>query len=144
MEVAVNRISRMLVVAAIALATVGVGTSLAATPPAGMSEQEFRAQQIRSQALNDLYGAPEVTSQYKAMVRADRIRGEAMNRLARNGVLSAPIFVATDTAVGSGFDWGDFSIGLGAMLGLVLVAGGLAVGVRTARRQSTQRPSPAS
>ena len=135
MEVAVNRISRMLVVAAIALAT---------TPPAGMSEQEFRAQQIRSQALNDLYGAPEVTSQYKAMVRADRIRGEAMNRLARSGVLSAPIFVATDTAVGSGFDWGDFSIGLGAMLGLVLVAGGLAVGVRTARRQSTQRPSPAS
>lgn len=34
----------------------------------------------------------------------------------------------TATASSSGFDWGDFGIGVGAMLGLVLIAGGLAAG----------------
>jgi len=88
---------------------------------------------IRSQALNDLYGEPEVTSQYKAMVRADRIRGEAMNRLAKSGFLTAPP-VPSETVAGGGFDWTDFAIGLGAMFGFVLLAGALAGATLYARR----------
>jgi hypothetical protein len=64
-----------------------------------MSAQECKALVIRSQALNDLYGEPEVTSQYKAMVRADRIRGEAMNRLAKSGVLTAPPVPSDDEVI---------------------------------------------
>jgi hypothetical protein len=63
-------------------AAFGLGSALGAAPPTGMSAQEYKVLVIRSQGLNDRYGGPEVTSQYKAMVRALRVRGEAMNRLA--------------------------------------------------------------
>jgi len=41
------------------------------------------------------------------------------------------------------FDWADFGIGVAAMLGLVLLAGGLAVGIRTAHHPGA-RARPAS
>jgi hypothetical protein len=88
----------------------------------------------RGQALNDLYGQPEITSQYKAMVRADRIRGEAMNRLARSGVFTPPQ-AASDAVARDGFDWADFAIGLGAMFGFILLAGALAGATLYARRE---------
>jgi len=142
MSVSLNRLSTTIVAVALIAAAPGLGSALGATPPTGMSAQEYEALVIRSQALNDLYGEPEVTSQYKAMVRADRIRGEAMNRLARSGVfVTAPAIpsdtapaVPGDTVAGDGFDWGDFAIGLGAMLGFVLLAGGLAGATLYARR----------
>lgn len=37
-------------------------------------------------------------------------------------------------ATGGGLDWGDFGIGASAMLGLVLLLGGLAAGARYSRR----------
>ena len=98
-----------------------------------MSAQAHKALVIRSQALNDLYGAPEVTSQYKAMVRASRIRGEAMNRLAKSGVLTATP-VSSEGVAGDGFDWSDFAIGLGAMFGVVLLVGALAGATQYTRR----------
>jgi hypothetical protein len=122
MPVSLNRFSTTIVAVAVIAAALGLGSALGATPPTGMSAQEYKALMIRSQALNDLYGAPEVKSQYNAMVRADRIRGEGMNRLAESGVLtSAP--VPSDTVAGDGFDRSDFAIGLGAMFGFVLLAG---------------------
>jgi hypothetical protein len=133
MSVSLNRLSTTIVAVAVIAAALGLGSALGATPPAGMSAQEYKAQVIRSQALNDLYGEPEVTSQYKAMVRADRIRGEAMNRLAKSGVLTATP-VPSDTVAGDGFDWTDFAIGLGAMFGFVLLAGALAGATLYARR----------
>jgi hypothetical protein len=133
MSVSLNRLSTTIVAVAVIAAALGLGSALGATPPAGMSAQEYEAQVIRSQALNDLYGEPEVTSQYKAMVRADRIRGEAMNRLAKSGVLTATP-VPSDTVAGDGFDWTDFAIGLGAMFGFVLLAGALAGATLYARR----------
>jgi hypothetical protein len=134
MSVFLKRLSTTIVaVAVIAAAAFGLGSALGATPPTGMSAQEYKALVIRSQALNDLYGEPEVTSQYKAMVRADRIRGEAMNRLAKSGVFTAPP-VPSDTVAGDGFDWTDFAIGLGAMFGFVLLAGALAGATLYARR----------
>jgi hypothetical protein len=133
MSVSLNRLSTTIIAVAVIAAVLGLGSALGATPPAGMSAQEYEALVIRSQALNDLYGEPEVTSQYKAMVRADRIRGEAMNRLARSGFFTAPP-VPSDTVAGAGFDWSDFALGVGAMLGFVLLAGGLAGATLYARR----------
>lgn len=133
MSVSLNRLSTTIVAVAVIAAALGLGSALGATPPTGMSAQEHKALVIRSQALNDLYGEPEVMSQYKAMVRADRIRGEAMNRLAKSGVFTAPP-VPSDTVAGDGFDWTDFAIGLGAMFGFVLLAGALAGATLYARR----------
>jgi hypothetical protein len=133
MSVSLNRLSTTIVVVAVIAAALDAGSVLAATPPTGISAQEYKALVIRGQALNDLYGEPEVTSQYKAMVRADRIRGEAMNRLAKSGVFTAPP-VPSDTVAGDGFDWTDFAIGLGAMFGFVLLAGALAGATLYARR----------
>jgi hypothetical protein len=133
MSVSLKRRSTTIVAVAVIAAALGLGSALAATPPTGMSAQEHKALVIRSQALNDLYGEPEVTSQYKAMVRANLIRGEAMNRLAKSGILSAPP-VPSDTVAGDGFDWTDFAIGLGAMFGFVLLAGALAGATLYARR----------
>jgi hypothetical protein len=137
MSVSLNRLSTTIVAVAVIAAALGLGSALGATPPAGMSAQEYRALVIRSQALNDLYGEPEVRSGYKAMVRADRIRGEAMNRLARSGLFSTPPVpsaTGADTVAGDGFDWTDFSIGLGAMFGFVLLGGALAGATLYARR----------
>jgi hypothetical protein len=133
MSVSLNRLSTTIVAMAVIAAALGLGSALGATPPTGMSAQEYKALVIRSQGLNDRYGEPEVTSQYKAMVRALRIRGEAMNRLARSGVLTAPP-VPSGTVAGDGFDWTDFAIGLGAMFGFVLLAGALAGATLYARR----------
>jgi hypothetical protein len=133
MSVSLNRLSTTIVAVAVIAAALGLGTALGATPPTGMSAQEYKAQVIRSQALNDLYGEPEVTSQYKVMIANDRIHGEAMNRLAKSGVLTAPP-VPSDTVAGDGFDWTDFAIGLGAMFGFVLLAGALAGATLYARR----------
>jgi hypothetical protein len=133
MSVSLNRLSTTIVAVAVIAAALGLGSALGATPPTGMSAQEYRALVIRSQTLNHLYGEPEVTSQYKAMVRADRMRGEAMNRLAKSGVFSTPP-VPSDTVAGDGFDWTDFAIGLGAMFGFVLLAGALAGATLYARR----------
>jgi hypothetical protein len=133
MSVSLNRFSTTIVAVAVLAAALGLGSALGATPPTGMSAQEYRALVIRSQALNDLYGEPEVTSQYQAMFRAERIRGEAMNRLARSGIFTAPS-VPSGTVAGDGFDWSEFAIGVGAMFGFVLLAGGLAGATLYARR----------
>ena len=50
---------------------------------------------------------------------------------ARGGLLPAS---ATVTTRGHGFDWGDFGMGAAAMLGLVLLGGGLVVGAHFIRR----------
>ena len=137
MSASLGRFSTTIVAVAVIAAALGVGSAFGETPPAGMSAQAHRALVIRSQALNDLYGKPEVTSEYKAMVRASRIRGEAMNRLARSGLLTAPQ-APGKTVAGDGFDWPDFAIGLGAMFGVVLLAGALAGATQYARRGHTR------
>jgi hypothetical protein len=46
--------------------------------------------------------------------------------------------VEEPTGSGNGFDWGDFGIGAAAMLGLVVLSGGLLAGTYFGRR--TARP----
>jgi hypothetical protein len=54
---------------------------------------------------------------------------------ARGGLLPASAKVTTGR---DGFDWSDFGIGAGAMLGLVLLSGGIATAVHYSRRSSVR------
>ena len=49
----------------------------------------------------------------------------------------------TQVTRSTGFDWSDFGIGVGAMLGFVLLAGGIAAGVHYGRKGSAH-PRPVS
>ena len=127
---------------------------------------ELRALEIRGQALGNMCSDPTLTADaHQALcgkvgaanrptaprLRALEIRGEALNGLC--DTLSGEGYEAvcgrSDTvAIGrsanasGGIDWADFGIGAGAMLGLVLLAGGLVTGVHYGRRGSV-RPHPA-
>lgn len=126
---------------------------------------ELRALEIRGQALNHLCEDSTLTGDaYRALcgkagagnrptpsqLRALEIRGQAMNHLCDSSkIVSAE---ASESLCGgrksvtagqtvrvvssSGFDWGDFGIGAGAMLGFVLLAGGIVAGVHYGRRSS--------
>ena len=89
-----------------------------------------------------------------AELKALEIRGQAMSHLCdANHGISAQGFAAlcgslaagqvTQVVRSSGFDWSDFGIGAGAMLGFVLLAGGIAAGVHFGRRGSVH-PRPIS
>ena len=106
----------------------------------------LQALEIRGQGLNQLCDDPTlaregyravcgtVGAQYqptRAELRALDIRGRGLNDL----VAGTPV---VQTSGSSGFHWGDFGIGAGAMLGLVMLAGGIAAGLHYSRR--TVRP----
>jgi len=129
------------------LATVGVIAVLAASAqaatsrPAGMSEPAYQALMIRSEALNELHGnavthlsPQQFTGLYQAGANlmapqafaALVARSEALNRQSRLDRPSRPTTVVEQpTGSGNGLDWRDFGIGAAAMLGLVLLSGGL-------------------
>jgi hypothetical protein len=134
-----------------ALLILGGTAQAAASKPAGMSNAEYRALMIRSQALNDRYGLgwpaqkPELMT--VAELRAIMLRSQALNDKYGLGgsAVAAPItrpqpavagpttrpepaVIATDA-----FAWGDFGIGAAAMLGLVLLVAGLIAGGRLGR-----------
>ena len=129
----------------------------ATTRPAGMSQPAYRALMIRSEALNTLYGnavtrlSPQqfagyyhaganlMTPQAFAALVA---RSEALNRQSELDRTDQPTNVVHQpTGSANGFDWADFGIGAAAMLGLVLLGGGLLAGVYLGRRTGV-RPRP--
>ena len=139
----------------VALATVIVAAPIgqAANP----TPAELRALEIRGQAMNKLCSVPgrsaeaqqalcgstRVTRPTAAELRALEIRGQALNGLC--DTLSGEGYEAvcgrSDTvAIGrsanasGGIDWADFGIGAGAMLGLVLLSGGLLAGAYFGRK----------
>jgi hypothetical protein len=138
------------------LSTIGTLVALAAsaqaaTPkPVGMTQPEYRALMIRSEALNKLYGNAVTRlspRQFEGLYQAGAnlmapqefaalvARSAALDR--RHGLdrTSQPTKVV-EPATGSanGFDWRDFGIGAAAMLGLVLLSGGLVAGAYFGRR----------
>ena len=131
--------SAYLALVAMLVASVGlVPVAVAGTPTAA----ELRALEIRGQGLDELCQDPTlpregyvvvcgtVGAQHqptRAELRALEIRGQGLNDL----VASTP---AVDASEASTFDWGDFGIGAGAMLGLVMLAGGIAAGIHYSRR----------
>ena len=107
--------------------------------PAGMTKDAYRALMLRSEALNERYGlgkwAGRPPSMSPAAYRALMLRSEALNR--RYGLdrtSQSTKVVAQQTSSGNGFDWGDFSIGAAAMLGLVLLTQGLLAAAYLGRR----------
>jgi len=96
----------------------------------GMTPQEWKAEQARGNALNRYYHLGAYSPAAEAR-RAEKMRGQELNRRYHLGQY-AVIEASTP------FDWGDVGIGAGAMLGTILVAGGLAV---TLRRRGGGKPS---
>jgi hypothetical protein len=115
-----------------AIVVLAASAQAATSKPAEMSQPEYRALMIRSEALNRQYGLASGTDKPAAMGRQeDRalvLRSKALNAkydLEARVVASTPPAV---TVVENGFVWGDFAIGAAAMLGLVLLSAGLVAG----------------
>jgi hypothetical protein len=123
----------------------------AATPkPAGMSQPEYRALMLRSEALNKLYGNAVTRlspQQFKELYQAGAnrmapqefaalvARSEALDRrYGLDGTSQPTKVVEQPPGPGNGFGWGDFGIGAAAMLGLVLLTGGLLAGAYFGRK----------
>jgi hypothetical protein len=132
-----NIVSRKLsaVVLGATLAGIAAGAVQAGitTVPKGYSPQQWRALELRSEALDQKYhlGAFRIANGYSAQAeRALMLRSDGLNRKYHLGryAIVRPTQQAT-----TGFDWGDAGIGSAATLGLVLAAIGATVGVRRHR-----------
>ena len=152
----IGRIAAVLATASALTALVGVAQAGTSRPPS-MSEAEYRALMLRSEALNHKYGlgaqGPVSQGMTAAEYRALRIRGHELNRLygpAENLMTPAALRALTlrgeamhktygldkqkAAAVTSqptnstrGFAWGAFGIGAAVTFGLALLAGGFFV-----------------
>lgn len=109
----------------------------------GLPPSAYSALEAKSEALNSRYGdavtrlsPAEFIALYNAggsklspeALNALIVRSQAMNRIAASAATS-PV----TTSSSSSFAWGDFGIGAAAMVGLILLLGGVAIAVRTAR-----------
>ena len=142
--------------AALAIGAVLAGataTAASAGVPKGMTKDQYRALQIRSEALNNLYGNAVTRlppAQFAAYwnVGASRlspdefnalvVRSEGLNTYGKTLQASTPV---ASTSASTPFAWDDFGIGMAAAFGLVLLTGGLAVAVRTGTRKRVSIPS---
>jgi hypothetical protein len=147
----------ILFVTAVAVAIAVTPVALASSP----SPAELKALEIRGQALNQAcLDRTQSRAAFRALctytgaqneptpaeLKALEIRGQALNQACFDQTHSRAAFRALCTyttmqtqptrfeASSSGFDWGDFGIGAGAMLGLALLLGGTAAGVHFGRR----------
>jgi hypothetical protein len=126
--------------AALAIGAVLAGataTVASAGVPEGMTQSDYRALHVRSEALNDLNGNA-VTTLSPDTLNALAVRSEGLNRYAKT--LQAPT-PAASTSASTSFAWDDFGMGMAAAFALVLLAGGLAVAVRTGMRKRVSIPS---
>jgi hypothetical protein len=150
---------RLILGLVLGLATLAIlAGSAAAARPAGMSPDAYQALMLRSQALNELYQAPVAGGPTADSLRADRLRGEELNRLYGNAATrmtpsefkalyargtwlneqartlwpaSTPATaVPTVVTVPEGFDWGDAAIGAAFVAGLALLGAAATVAVR--------------
>jgi hypothetical protein len=126
----------------------GGAAQAATSQPAGMSDAEYRALMIRSQALNDSYGLgwpakkPELMT--AAEFRALMLRSQALNdkygvggsAVVEPTTSPQPAVTATDE-----FAWDDFGIGAAAMFGLLVLVAGLIAGGRLGRGALRARSS---
>jgi hypothetical protein len=159
-------VKRLVTSLGIVAALIVVVTAVPLAQAAGPSPAELKALEIRGQGMNQLCEDSTLTGVgYRALcgttgasnrpipseLKALEIRGAAMNHLCDGsaGEISAALCgrlatgQVTQVTRSSGFDWSDFGIGAGAMLGFVLLAGGIAAGVHYGRRGSVH-PRPVS
>jgi hypothetical protein len=125
-----HRIAALLSVISAFLILGGTGQAATAKPSA-MSNAEYRALILRSEALNKTYHlgtydrAPQGTT--ATANQALMLRSSALNKRYHLGAFASAAPAAT---AGEGFSWSAFGIGSAAMLGLVLLATGAIVGGR--------------
>ena len=141
--------------AALAIGAVLAGetaTAASAGVPEGMTKAAYRALHIRSEALNNHGNAVTSLSpaQFAASWNAGAsrlspdgfnalvVRSEGLNSYGKTLQASTPV---ASTSASTAFAWDDFGIGMAAAFGLVLLAGGLAVAVRTGTRKQVRIPS---
>ena len=142
--------------AALAIGAVLAGATATATSagvPEDTTKAESRALHIRSEALNNLYGNAVTrlsTGQFAANWNAGAsrlspnefnallVRSEGLNTYGKTLQASTPVASASAS---TSFAWDDFGIGMAAAFGLVLLAGGVAVAVRTGTRKRVSIPS---
>ena len=122
---AVLMIGFLLAVAFTATAQAGSGTRQ------GLTSQQSKAVRARAQATDRYYHLGAYSTAAVAR-QAEKLRGQATDRYYHLGS-----YAVIKTA--SPFQWSDAGIGAGAMLGTILVAGGLAVALR--RRGKTLSPA---
>ena len=129
---------RTLAVLAIgAVLTGATATGASAGAPEGMTKAAYRAQQIRSEAMNNRYDLA-VTRLSPDALNALAVRSEGLNTYGRPLQAAAPV---TSPSASTSFAWDDFGIGMAAGFGLVLLTGGLAVAVRAGTRKRVSIPS---
>ncbi len=130
----IGRIAAVLATVSALTALAGVAQAGTSRPPS-MSEAEYRALMLRSEALNRQYVLGSGTYKPAAMgwqeYRALVLRSKALN--AKYGLGGTHVVASTPPAVTvaeNGFVWGDFAIGAAALLGLALVATGVFAATR--------------
>ena len=135
----------------IGVAALVLGLTPTAVAQAGSITPVQRAEQIRSQAMNDRYNLDALnalllrgealnkryhlgayatkssTVDNAAAQRAEQIRSQALNERYHVGSY------AIVRQPSSGFDWADAGVGGAVVLGLFLIGGGVAVGTRRLR-----------
>jgi hypothetical protein len=155
-------------ITAVAVAVAVAPIASAGTP----TSSELKALEIRGQALDQQCVDPALSREAfwalcgrvgaqnqptRAELTAFELRGRALSHLCTSGNVasvagyravcgsSARIvtLAAPAASTPSGFDWSDFGIGAGTMLGLVLLSGGIAAAVHFGRR-SNVRPRTVS
>src|SRR5918994_1661978 len=114
-----NLLRTIFLVTAVAAAVAVAPVALAGSP----TPAELKALEIRGQALTQACLDP---THSPAAFRA---------LCTYTGTLTQPTRVEASS---SGFDWADFGIGAGAMLGLALLLGGTAAAVHYGRRSSAR------
>jgi hypothetical protein len=82
-----------------------------------------RAEERRAQAMDRYYKLGAYSPAATAAKRAEERRAQAIDRYYKLGRYAV-------IRVSNGFVWADAGIGAGAMLGAIILAGGLAVAVR--------------
>ena len=119
------------------LATVSALTALAGGAQAGtsrppsMSEAEYRALMLRSEALNQKYGLGSQRAAPQGMTAAEygalMLRSEALNLKYGLGKQEGAVLTSQPTNSTRGFAWGAVGIGAAVMFGLALLASGFFV-----------------
>jgi hypothetical protein len=165
-----RRTSYLMVIATVVAAVAAVPTAQAGDPnSAAVRAIMLRSQELGklcqnptlSRALYLDHCGPSIQAgnANAEAVRAIVLRSQELGRLCQHPTLSRQLYlghcgtaaelravaqVATvrATPTSDGFDWADFGIGAGSMLGLALLAGGVAT--RAHGRKGSVRPRPAA
>jgi hypothetical protein len=99
--------------------------------PQGMTAQQWQAEKARADATNRYYHLGKYSPQAQAL-QAEKRKFQAVDRYYHLGKYAV-------VAPSNPFDWADAAIGAGAMLGALLLTGGLAT--VAIRRRADHKPS---